>query len=185
MSEPGITIKTEPIKGASDEQIDQVNEIHIALAKAQEGDFSDIDRLYDKFPKLVRYVGEETLQAEKGVIKWFGEMGKGPGLYLNSMREDLGYTMASGLERLLIDRIVVCWLRVQQAEMQKDNAEKGSVTLSWATVWGRRLQMANRNFLSACKTLAQVRRLLRPRIAQVNVGGQQINVAQVEAGDGD
>ncbi len=42
------------------------------------------------------------------------------------------------------------------------------------------LQMAHRNFLSACKTLAQVRKLLKPAVTQVNIGGQQVNVANIE-----
>lgn len=110
-----------------------------APAKAQEGDFRGIDELYDKIPKLVRHVGEQMLRAERGVAEWFGQHGKGPGLYLDSMREELDYATASGLERLLIDRVVACWLRVQQAEHIRTNKDKEGVGLQWSKQFDRRL----------------------------------------------
>ena len=131
-------------------------------------------------------MGDLSRDVERSILAWWkGTLGDAPDRWLSEMRQSLGYDSASELQRLLIDRVVVCWLRVQQAENVKSGKDKEGHRRQWATVWERRLQMAHHNFLSACKTLAQVRKLLRPRIAQVNIGEQQVNVAQVEAGSGD
>jgi len=175
------TAMVPPPESLSQEEINaEQDKMHSALAKAREGDVTELNRLYDNIPSLAQIIGKKLLQAEGEIIKWFGELGEGPLLYLDSMRDELGYATASGLERLLMDRVVVCWLRVQQAEHIKVDKDKDGITLQWATVWERRLAIAHRNFLSACKTLAQVRKLLKPRVTQVNIGGQQVNVANID-----
>jgi hypothetical protein len=80
------------------------------------------------------------------------------------------------LEQLLIERIVVCWLQVQQAELRAaDRLDKNGWVLSNAEE--NRLDKVNRRFLAAVKNLAQVRKLLRPGAAvQVNIAQQQVNV---------
>jgi hypothetical protein len=80
------------------------------------------------------------------------------------------------LERLLVDRIVMCWLQVQQADaLYAQNA--GSLSLQWSEFCQRRLDRTHRRFLSACKTLATVRKLAVPAL-QVNIGENQVNIAQ-------
>ena len=157
-----------------------LQDINEALEKARDGDPAQLNRIYERVPKLAQLIGDNLIRAEREILKWWGEAGSGPELYLAKMREDLGYDGSGGLERLLIDRMVVCWLRVQQAEHVKTNKDKDGITLQWATVWERRLAIAHRNFLLACNTLAQVRKLLKHTVTQVNIGGQQVNVANIE-----
>ena len=79
------------------------------------------------------------------------------------------------LEQLLADRIVVCWLQVQQAELRAANRlENNGWVLSNAEE--NRLDKVNKRFLAAVKSLAQVRKLLTPKV-QVNIANQQVNVA--------
>lgn len=90
---------------------------------------------------------------------------------LKLKRRELGYDQASALERILIDRLMACWLRVQQAELRKSSGESKGVSLHWALVWDKRLEIANKNFLRAIRTLALVRRKPVPKVlAQVNIG---------------
>jgi hypothetical protein len=81
------------------------------------------------------------------------------------------------LEQLLADRIVVCWLQVQQAELRAANRlSKNGWVLSNAVE--NRLDKVNRRFLAAVKNLAQIRKLLRPGASvQVNIAQQQVNMA--------
>jgi hypothetical protein len=81
------------------------------------------------------------------------------------------------LEQLLADRIVVCWLQVQQAELRAANRlSKNGWVLSNAEE--NRLDKVNRRFLAAVKNLAQIRKLLRPGASvQVNIAQQQVNMA--------
>ncbi len=86
----------------------------------------------------------------------------------------------SPLEQLLIERIVACGLQVTHYErLIEHNSGKG-IGLDQAAWMHKKADMANRRYLSAIKTLAQVRRLQVPLSVQVNVaaaGGQQVNVS--------
>jgi hypothetical protein len=79
------------------------------------------------------------------------------------------------LEKLLAERVVACWLNVYYNDalhaMRMNN-------LTWAEseYFQRRQERANRQYLLAIRMLAQVRRLLVPAV-QVNIGAQQVNVA--------
>ena len=80
------------------------------------------------------------------------------------------------LEQLLVERIAVCWLQIQQAELRAaDRLGKNGWVLSNAEE--NRLDKVNRRFLAAVKSLAQVRKLIRPGAAvQVNIAQQQVNM---------
>jgi hypothetical protein len=93
------------------------------------------------------------------------------------MREDMGYTTAPELERTLIDHVVLCWLRLQRAELAYTQVFGATVTLEQARHWERKLTAAQTRYLRACETLARVRRLSRSTPLQVNIGAQQVNVA--------
>lgn len=80
------------------------------------------------------------------------------------------------LERILVDRIVACWLACQHAERRQAVALKAGTSLREAEYLGRQVERANRSLLRAVKTLATVRRLMHPTV-QINVADQQINVA--------
>jgi hypothetical protein len=93
------------------------------------------------------------------------------------MREDMGYTTAPELERTLIDHVVLCWLRLQRAELAYTQVFGATVTLEQARHWERKLAATQTRYLRACETLARVRRLSRSAPLQVNIGAQQVNVA--------
>lgn len=75
---------------------------------------------------------------------------------LEAMRKELCGEEANPLERLLVDRLLCCWLGAQQAELDAAMNDPGGAQVSLQV---RRLEAANRRFLQACRSLAQVRRL--------------------------
>jgi hypothetical protein len=79
------------------------------------------------------------------------------------------------LEKLLVERVVACWLNVYYNDalhaMRMNN-----ITWAESEYFQRRQERANRQYLQAIRTLAQVRRLLLPAV-QLNIGAQQVNVA--------
>lgn len=101
------------------------------------------------------------------------------------MSDDLGYKGATPLERPLIEHVVLCWLRLRKAELSYSNALAGAQTLTQAAHWERRLTMAQGRYLRAGESLARVRRLARPhrQPLQLNIGGQQVNVAAIPTGE--
>ena len=102
------------------------------------------------------------------------------------LREELGGTHPTPLERLLAERIAACWLQLQHAEALHARGSKDSDPKR-GDYHQRRLDRAHRRYLSAIRTLAQVRRLLKPgtpQVAQINIAERQINTASVSSGSG-
>jgi hypothetical protein len=90
---------------------------------------------------------------------------------LELLRVELAGPNPTPLERLLIERVVTCWLQLHFLEL----VEAGQETLSVAqmTWWERCLDHAQKRYLSAIKTLAVVRKLALPVLARVNAGRRE------------
>jgi hypothetical protein len=99
-----------------------------------------------------------------------------------STRRDLLGEKATPLERLLVERIVVCWIQVQIAEAKYIAVMKGDTTFARARFYEDLMDRAQRRYLAAIKTLAQVRRLQLPAVGQLNVAQNQVNLATQSAG---
>lgn len=97
----------------------------------------------------------------------------------DEMRDKLGYTTASPLEGMMIEHIVLCWLRLAVAELQFSAVISHGGTLDQIEHHQRRVGAAQKRFTRASESLARVRKLSRPSV-QINVaaeGGRQVNVA--------
>ncbi len=95
---------------------------------------------------------------------------------LDDLKDELMGPAPTPLERLLVARVVVCWLQVHHADMiDAQNFQK----VDFGGYLQDRLDRAHRRYLSAIRTLAQVRRLLIPPV-QVNIGNQ-VNAAHITA----
>ena len=102
--------------------------------------------------------------------------------YVKYIRNKLGYDSAPMLEELLIEQVIISWLRLYGTEISYSQIRSaGRLTLSQADYDERRLSAAQRRFLQACTTLARIRKMggRRPELMQLNIGAQQVNVAQV------
>ena len=97
---------------------------------------------------------------------------------IDDLKKDFGYKDAPAIEKLLIEQIIVCWVLLQKAQMLYAVAQQPGIALPEADYWERRVTAANMRFLRGCETLARVRKLSRPSAMQVNIGAQQLNVAQ-------
>ena len=110
----------------------------------------------DAHPDLTLALSNVTSWVENGIIKTLGTMPKSIEVALQKrpavMRAKLGYQEASPLERLLIDHVVTCWLRQQEAEIVYTSKWKGGMSLAQAGFWERRLSATQRRYLRACET---------------------------------
>ena len=124
-----------------------------------------------------------AFQAEYSFIKSFAgddELVKAmQAARLQLMREELAGDNPTPLEKLLAERIALCWLHLNICEITL--AQKGhDMTLTVAAYQQKRLDRAHKRYLSAIKALAQVRKLQLPNV-QVNIGEKQVNIGQVTA----
>ncbi len=94
-----------------------------------------------------------------------------------ALRDGLGYEHAPPLEKLMIEQIVFAWADLEYVQMHYAKSAFGSHTLTSGAYWDRRVAGAQARYLRAMEALARVRRLAMPQPLQVNIGGQQVNVA--------
>jgi hypothetical protein len=90
------------------------------------------------------------------------------------LRAELAGPKPTPIERLLVERVVACWLQVQDADVRYAQAKDLSV--KWYEYYQRRMNHSHKRYLSALKTLALVRKLAIP-VLQVNIAKKQINMA--------
>jgi len=92
-----------------------------------------------------------------------------------ALRRELAGESPTPLETLLVDRIVLSGLHLHYAEaLYAQHLE--TFSLKQNEFYQRRLSLAQNRYLSAIRTLAQVRRLQVPAV-QVNIAREQLNVA--------
>ena len=161
-----------------------LNELRLLVARAHEGD--------EEAPRRIRRALEETpdsaqilsnivaKRAERIFVKKLcGDdllLKESLSMQLETIREVVAGPDPSPLERLLAERVVACWLQLQHAEAAYAT-NLGKPTTAQSEYHQRRLDRVHRRFLAAIRTLAQVRKLLKPTLTQINVGQQQVNVA--------
>jgi len=93
-----------------------------------------------------------------------------------ALRRELEGPAPTPIERLLVSRIVLCWLHLYCVEAIYGHAVEQGLSIAQHDFHQRRLSLVQSRYLAAIRTLAQVRRLPVPNV-QVNIAEQQLNVA--------
>jgi hypothetical protein len=101
---------------------------------------------------------------------------------LDAMRAELGLAEATALEKPLIQRVVLTWLQAHQADLEvAGHLQKGQGGWHLTACAQRRQQQAHQRLISSIKTLATVRRLLRPTPSPVEVATRLAGKCEVPA----
>jgi len=153
--------------------------------KPHKKDIQELRKWLNEYPQIWRAVFDLSQVIEQNLIeRMISDQAAQLAIEKNveHIRNDLGYETSPIMERLLIDNIVVAWLRWQWNEYQLVTfMGKGEIWISVVEFWERRLSAAQRRYLRACETLTRIRHLTSSKPAvQVNIagqGGQQVNVA--------
>ena len=82
------------------------------------------------------------------------------------MRVELAGANPSPLEKLLVERIVACWLQVNHADSVFANNQSSSESLRKELL--KRQESVQRRYVDAIKQLAQLRRLVSPKAGAVS-----------------
>jgi hypothetical protein len=93
---------------------------------------------------------------------------------LDKVRSELEGSNPTPIERLLAERASLCWALVNWYENSSQSIE--SMSIAQADFHQRKIDKAHARFLSAIRTLAQVRKLALPAL-QLNLARNQVNVA--------
>ena len=136
-------------------------------------------QLVERLPELCDVYGNIADAAESALVDLYAGRSTGTRAALQrklaNMRVELAGPRASPLEKLLVERVVACWLQSYHADFEYVSALKG-MPPKVVELHQRRQDRAARQYLKALRSLADVRRLLIPAL-QVNIGERQVNVA--------
>ena len=164
-------------------EIERLYEL-VAKTNKQKPKNADVEELRTllKNPELLHEMGSFTEQNISHIVQgpnWVASSRELVKAQIYDMQKELGYYRAPQLEKILIDAVLLNWLRWQHAEYQHTSMNAGDMSLTKAEFLEKRLTAAQGRYLRAVETLARVRKLISP-VMQVNIaqdGGQQVNVA--------
>jgi hypothetical protein len=171
----------EQLERSSDELLAELRPL---IGRAQAGDEEAsfaIRNILEEEPNLAHTIVEVAARKTERTLleRSSGDnvlLREGLALGLQQKREEIAGPNPSSLEVLLAERIVICRLQLEQAEV--DYASRlGKLTISQDEYHQRRVDRLHKRYLSAIRELAQVRKLLKPHVAQINVAEKQVNLS--------
>ena len=152
------------------------------VAKATSGDpaaLRTLRPLLDEAPELCEVFGDLGRKAKTAWIEIatgkHGLTREALTRHVETLQRELAGPSPSVLERLLAERIVLCWLEVHCLDPAL--SAKTEMPVRHAEFSDRRRDRAHRRYLSALRSLATIRRLLIPSV-QLNIGSKQVNIAR-------
>jgi hypothetical protein len=156
-----------------------------ARDQSEKGDHAELDEVraaLDTAPGVVKELGDLGRAALLMEVDSFAGknvlMREAQKRYLAQLQTEIEGPNPSSLERLLAQEVVLC--RQHLASAQALCAALHEYSFAQGEFHERQIERAQRRYLAAIKTLAQIRRLELPAV-QVNVaaeGGKQINVTR-------
>jgi hypothetical protein len=165
---------------STSELIEDKGKLMALIDRAQDGEEEALPilrRVLDEAPRVARII-DLARNVERSII----EKMSGNDVFtqeaiprnLKAMRKEIAGDSPSPLERLLAERITVCWLELQYFEaIYAQNL--GELTITQSDYHQRRLDKAHRRYLSSIKALAQIRKM-GPAV-QINIAEKQINMS--------
>ncbi len=99
--------------------------------------------------------------------------------YVKKMKTEMGYETSSFVEQMLIDEIIMCWLRLQVMEQSHLSSTTGQHSMKEGEYCERRLHLTHKRYLQSIETLAKVRKM----IAITQAKGAEMFKNLVEAKD--
>jgi hypothetical protein len=146
------------------------------VQRAQQGDMTVLPLLREALeadPSLWREYGDLAAQAQEAWLRLLGGtdymLSESVRLKLTALRQELGTEGASPLEKLLIERIVACWLQTHYADALYAQAKGPGSTTSVRQELMKRQESSQRRYLAAIKQLALVRKLLKPALSPLQL----------------
>jgi len=120
-----------------------------------------VRELLRQMPDLIEQVGNLAAVARGELLRHSSRgnlvLREAEETFMAKLGDEIGGEAPSPLERLLVERILMCWLHVQIAERRYAQAK--DKPLMKVAFYEKLLDKAQRRYLAAIKSLAQVRRL--------------------------
>ncbi len=163
-------------EGTSPEEVAILN----AASAGVEGSRELVRDLLARKPELLQLAGMRAADAEQSILAagcsqnaLIEETARAE---MESMRAALTLPGDGPLERLLVERLVLCWAGVTTADVCRADLFSVGATHATLAFHDGHVSRLNADFLKSARSLAAVRRLLTPGVqvnlaAQFNMGG--------------
>jgi hypothetical protein len=152
-------------------------EVKGLLERANAGDqtaLPELKQAFDRHPELAAWLGDLVRLAHDSILRWAAGNCLGAreaiARQAGELRDRLLSEARSELEKLLIDRLVICWLEVYAAEIHlAERLAQGAAQSVVTQAVQKVLDRAHQRFLGSVRCLATVQKLARPALAPVEV----------------
>jgi hypothetical protein len=159
--------------------VDDRKALRDVIERAQDGDKSvlpALQRALKEEPKISGIFVDLASSLESSLVR---KMANGDLMVeecvphnLKEMKKELAGDDPLPLEKLLVERIAVCWLELQYFEILYAQ-NMGNISIVQSEHHQKRLDKAHKRYLSSIRTLAQIRKM-GPAV-QINIAEKQIN----------
>jgi hypothetical protein len=146
------------------------------VQRAQQGDVTALPLLREALegdPALWQEYGDLAAQAQEAWLQLLAGtdylLAESVRLKLGALRRELSAEGASPLEKLLIERVIACWLQTCYSDSVYAQAKGPSSTASVRQELMKRQDSSQRRYLAAIKQLALVRKLLKPALSPLQL----------------
>jgi hypothetical protein len=139
--------------------------LNALVKQAQAGDAGAVPRLreiLDEHPEIWHHVGDLSVMAERA---WIAVLAAEHPLAVESMKRTIEETKAelagehpTRLERMLVDQVIACYMEVKY--MESVSAVPVRDSLEQAAFRLKRLESAQKRYLSAVRMLTEVRTIM-------------------------
>lgn len=163
----------------TEKRSEKANEVHALIKRTDKEnpkpeDLEALRKELDEKPELALLIGNIHKQVFSGILDqatkhsaMFRECAE---RYVKEMKSELGYHSSTFVEKMLIDEIIMRWLRLQITESDHKNTTCKSHTITEGLYVDKRLHLAQKRYLQSIETLAKVRRM----IAQTQAKGAEM-----------
>jgi hypothetical protein len=134
-------------------------------------------------PELWGYLSTLSTLAERSWVDLLASAGPGREIVRRTIEKEIERKRSqvageepSPLERLLAERVALCWVAASYVDAEYARKLKSGMSFREGEYLARRCEQTNRQLLKAIESLARVRRLLTP--TQINIGQHQINLVK-------
>jgi hypothetical protein len=152
-------------------------ELKHLLERANAGDetaLPELKQAFDRHPELAAWLGDLVRLAHDSILNWAAGSCLGAreaiARQASELRNRLMAEARSELERLLIDRLVICWMEVYAAEVHlAERLAQGAAPSVVTQAVQKVLDRAHQRFLGSVRCLATVQKLARPSVSPVEI----------------
>src|SRR6516162_11046018 len=160
----------------SREQAPGVGRLAELVQRGQQGDLTALPLLREALegdPSLWQEYGDLAAQAQEAWLQLLAGtdylLAESVRLKLAALRQELSAEGASPLEKLLIERVIACWLQTCYSDSVYAQARGPQSTTSVRQELMKRQDSSQRRYLAAIKQLALVRKLLKPALSPLQL----------------